>query len=268
MNRFFVLVRKGERLVNKMEYEAKGIRRYSLLDSLRGLALVSMILYHGVWNMVYIYGFNWEWYRGAGAFFWQQSTCWTFLLLSGFCWSMGRRPWKNGLMIFGGGVLVSAITLLFLPQNRVLFGVLTCIGSSILLMIPLNRLLERVPPGIGLAGSFLLFAVTRSVNQGYLGWGDWKIVSLPREWFHGWTAAYLGFTPSDFYSTDYFSLFPWFFLFLTGYFGYGLCQSWGGLKSDVLQIRISFLEKMGKHSLLIYLLHQPVLFFLGNIFWG
>ena len=85
----------------------KGLKnRYALIDTIRGLALVSMIGYHGAWNLVYLYGMDWKWYQGREAFFWQQSICWTFILLSGFCWSMGRRQLKNGITVFLSGLLV------------------------------------------------------------------------------------------------------------------------------------------------------------------
>ena len=119
--------------------------RYHLLDGIRGIVLISMIVYHCSWNLVYIYGVKWPWYHGTGAYVWQQSICWTFILLSGFCWSMGRQHIKRGLLVFGGGLLVTAVTIAVMPQNRVVFGVLTCIGSCMLLMIPLEKLFRKLP---------------------------------------------------------------------------------------------------------------------------
>ena len=81
-------------------------KRDPWLDHLRGATLVSMILYHGCWDLVYLLGFDWEWYKGTGAWIWQQSICWTFIVLSGYCWSLGRHHLKRGLMTFGAGLLV------------------------------------------------------------------------------------------------------------------------------------------------------------------
>ena len=58
-------------------------RRIASLDALRGLTLVSMIAYHACWDLVYLVHADWDWYRGTGAYIWQQSICWTFILLSG-----------------------------------------------------------------------------------------------------------------------------------------------------------------------------------------
>ena len=71
-------------------------------------------------------------------------------------------------------------------------------------------------------------------------------------------SGFLGFPPADCYSTDYFSLLPWCFLFLTGYF----------LRRVQLDrqarperdIRLPVFSTLGRHSLLIYLVHQPLVF--------
>lgn len=243
-------------------------QRYPFLDGIRGMMLISMILYHGAWNLVYIHGIKWDWYHSTGAYIWQQSICWTFILLSGFCWSLGRRHLKSGLLVFGGGLLVTAVTLLVMPSNRVICGVLTCIGSCILLMILLDRFLKKVSPLPGAVGSFVLFLVTKRINKGYLGFGEWKLAALPESWYQGNIAAYLGFTPTDFYSTDYFSLIPWIFLFITGYFLFHICKRKNILECAFLQWKIPVCGFLGQHSLLIYLLHQPVLFLFGSIILG
>lgn len=245
--------------------------RYALIDSLRGLSLISMIGYHACWNMVYLYGYPWNWYQGKGAGIWQQSICWTFILLSGFCWSMGKRQVKNGLLVFCSGLLVSGVTLFLMPQNRVVCGVLTCIGSCILLLIPLNRVLQRIPAIVGLVGSFVLFCLTRGINDGWLGIGSWRVFELPEVWYRqdnglGIFAAWLGVTPKGFYSTDYFSLVPWIFLFLTGYFFFHFCKKRNYLSAKLFRMKIPVAESMGKHSLLIYLAHQPILYLIGNLF--
>ena len=91
--------------------------RYALLDELRGLDLISMMLYHACWDLVYLFHADWDWYRGTGAYIWQQSICWTFILLSGFCFSLGRRPLRRGLTVFGCGWVVTLVTVLFMPEE-------------------------------------------------------------------------------------------------------------------------------------------------------
>ena len=115
--------------------------RLHLLDALRGFLMIHMIAFHGMWNLVYLFGVRAPWYRSAAGYIWQQFICWSFILLSGFCWSMSHNHLKRGLLVFGGGAVVSLVTCLLMPESRILFGVLTCIGSCMLLMIPLASVL-------------------------------------------------------------------------------------------------------------------------------
>ena len=140
-------------------------KRYEFFDSLRGLVLISMILYHATWDLVYMFGKEWSWYHGTGAYIWQQSICWTFILLSGFCWSMGKNPIRRGLMVFFGGIIITFVTMLLMPENRVVFGVLTLIGSCMLLMVPMDKVFRDLSPIGGFAGSVILFVLTRNVND-------------------------------------------------------------------------------------------------------
>ena len=237
-------------------------KRYELLDTLRGLVLISMILYHATWDLVYMFGKKWSWYHGTGAYLWQQSICWTFILLSGFCWSMGRKPLKRGCMVFGGGMIITFVTLLLMPENRVVFGVLTLIGSCMLLMVFMDKVFRELSPVGGILGSVALFILTRNVNDGYLGFEGLNIIKLPEELYRGLGMTFLGFPHRGFYSTDYFSLIPWLFLFGAGYFLYHLLQK---EKCDFLWEKVFTrgwkpLSFLGKHSLIIYLLHQPLIY--------
>lgn len=249
-------------------------QRYPFLDEIRGITLCSMILYHGVWDLVYIFGVDWAWYRSDFAYIWQQSICCCFILLSGFCFSLGKKKWKRSFTVLLAGAVISLATEIFMPANRIRFGVLTLLGSSMLIMTVVEKLKniqeEKKPvlrkirdnSKLWMIVSFLLFFLTRSINTGYLGFADIRIAKVPREWYYLKNVGdYLGFTTDTFYSTDYFSLFPWFFLFLTGYF----LQKWfvekewmsclGELPSMGKVWRI-----LGRHSLSVYMLHQVVIY--------
>ena len=232
-------------------------RRCALLDALRGLTVINMVLFHAMYDLVYIFGVSAPWYQGRGAYIWQQAICCTFITLSGFCAAMGKHTVRRGAVVFGLGAVVSLVTILFMPEELILFGVLTLIGSSMLLTGALKPYLLKIPAYAGLPVSFLLFALTRLVNSGYLGLFYKPLIRLPEGLYHGYVMAYLGFTPASFGSSDYFSLIPWLFLFLTGFYLHGLCGK------QILGVQwkgIAPLNFIGRHALEIYMVHQPVIY--------
>ena len=233
--------------------------RVAALDVLRGATVLSMIVYHACWDLVYLFHADWDWYTGTGAYIWQQSICWTFILLSGFCACLGSRPARRGLTVFACGALVTAATVLFMPEEQIWFGVLTLIGSCMLLCAPLRGTLGRGRAGIGLAVSAALFLLTRNVNRGSLGFEGLVLAQLPEALYRNHLSAYLGFPGPGFSSTDYFSLIPWLFLFLAGYF---LFRLWGdGILGALRRLPdCPPLGALGRHSLPVYMLHQPVIY--------
>ncbi|MBR1554274.1 MAG: DUF1624 domain-containing protein [Oscillospiraceae bacterium] len=235
--------------------------RCHLLDTLRGLTVINMVLFHAVWDLVYIFGMKWNWYHGQDAYLWQQGICWSFILLSGFCSGMSRHLLRRGLTVFGLGAGITLITALFMPENLILFGVLTLIGSCMLLMAGCRKFLQKIPAMLGIFVNFILFAFTKHVNSQFLGIFSHELFSLPSGLYRNYLTAYLGFPQKGFYSTDYFSLIPWLFLFLTGFFIY---QASGQKILNIKWKGISFLNFIGRHALEIYALHQPVIY---GILW-
>lgn len=216
--------------------------RYALLDELRGLDLVSMMLYHACWDMMFLFGIWMDWYAGMPGRLWQQTICWVFILLSGFCLPLGHRPLRRGLIISGAGVLVTAVTLL---------------GAAMLITGLLQPLLQKIPAWAGLVVSLLLFAATYHTQDGFWQLGPWQML-LPGVWYANLFTAFFGFFPRGFFSTDYFPLLPWLFLFWAGYFLH-FCM--GRARMEPLRRSVCpALGWMGRHSLLLYLLHQPVIY--------
>ena len=211
--------------------------RYALLDELRGLDLVSMMLYHACWDLVFLFDVNMRWYAGTPGRLWQQTICWVFILLSGFCAPFGRYMLRRGTVVFGAGAVVTLATLVFMPEGRVIFGVLTFLGAAMLLTGVLEPLLKKVMPAVGLGG--------------------WKLM-LPQSLYANYFTAFFGFYPDWFYSTDYFGLLPWLFLFWAGYY---LHKAVGRRRMEPLRRPVCpALGWMGRHSLLLYLLPQPVIY--------
>lgn len=245
--------------------------RYQLLDTLRGFSLVSMILFHACWDLVYLFGYDWPWYKGTPGYLWQQSICWMFILISGFCMGLkqeGRALWrdcKRGLIVLAAGILITIATLLFSPQTKIIFGVLFFLGISMILTAMLRSAFQKIPPFIGMLCVGVLFFVLRNINDGNLGFEGIVLCPLPNFLYEqGLLATFFGFQDKNFFSTDYFSLIPWYFLFLAGYF---LCRCFLEKNSsatlpEFFKKGIPVFKIIGQHSLPVYLLHQPVILLL------
>ncbi|MFA7637296.1 MAG: heparan-alpha-glucosaminide N-acetyltransferase domain-containing protein [Monoglobales bacterium] len=220
-----------------------------MLDSIRGFSLLSMILYHALWDLVYFFGFNLEWYKSTAAHIWQQSICWTFILLSGFCQPLGRKSIRRGLLVLFCSVIVTVFSLIAMPQTPIIFGILTLIGSCMVLSFVADRPLKKTNPYLGFILFSGIFIFMKISGNGI----------FPDTWNKNLFTAYFGFSPPCFHSADYYPLFPWIFLYFSGYF---LClifkkrEMMGFLCSP----RIRFLEYLGRHSLLIYMAHQPIIY--------
>ena len=241
------------------------MKRYELIDTLRGLAIISMIAFHTCW-LLNLFGFaiSTQTLYGTAFNVWERSICISFILISGFCFARGRNHVRAGLMVFGTGLAITVVTCVFLPEIRIVFGVLTFIGTAIFLMIPLDKMIKdkcvrsKAFRLSVLLISFAAFLFTYNINLGYLGFGGMSVY-LPKWLYRGYPATFLGFLEPGFRSTDYFSLIPWFFLYSCGYAIYMM------IKENVTDMKfmekgISFISAVGRHSLIIYVAH-PVLIY-------
>lgn len=260
------------------------MNRLSKLDEMRGYTLISMVIYHFMWDLKYIAGLNMNWYESVWGFVWQQSICISFILISGFSFSLGKRHLKRSLTVFIAGIIVSVVTLIFMPENRVVFGILTFMGSAGLLMIPISRLHSRLEEILDkwvlnltmMIGNIFLFIVFYNVNDGYLNCFIGKI-QIPKYMYKGYVLTYFGYPDPTFYSTDYFSILPWIFLYLFGFYLYRVLCFYISKDNNVKKYEVSdrLNEKVqycltkenikgiafiGSHTLIIYMVHQPILY--------
>ena len=82
-----------------MQTEQQSLRaaagqRFWQIDALRGLALLNMLVYHAMYDWVYIFGHASGWYDiwSTHCHVWQQYICWSFILLSGYSFTL---RWKS-----------------------------------------------------------------------------------------------------------------------------------------------------------------------------
>jgi uncharacterized membrane protein len=233
----------------------KNTVRYIEIDFLRALAILMMVLYHFVFDLSVLYGWNINVLNGG---FWllARSSANLFLLLVGISFAISwerTKRWekylRRGLFIFSCGLLVSLSTYLFDPSTYVRFGILHLIGVAMILL-PLFAPLKLWNALVGLG----MIAVGTVVLKG---------MRIPTS-----LLIPFGLPPPSFKTVDYFPLLPWFGVILLGMaFGYLLYvrnRAWRAFIPEALcKSRFSHaLSFLSRHSLLIYLLHQPILLLL------
>lgn len=237
-------------------------KRYELIDGIRGFAIVHMVIFHFLYDLLIIYSLDPAWYSRRETHLWQQGICWTFILVSGFSWRFGKKNCiRRGIFLNFCGLLITAVTSLAVPGQEAIFGILNLMGCSILLLALVDRWLERIPPMAGFAGSMILFFFLQHLSQGILGVGAWSVLLPMAEHYASPLIAVvptmLGFPDQAFASSDYFPLIPWFFLFAAGYFLFPLLMQRERVRR-ILSVRIPFLSAWGKYSIWVYLAHQPL----------
>lgn len=218
------------------------------LDAFRGLFILCMVLVHLAYDLVELYGLvSWE-YPAWFTFLVERGGI-LFFLLSGICATLGSRSLRRGIIVFTCGMIVSAVTLgmytLGMADKGIIiyFGVLHCLGACMMLW-PLFRKLPWWALLV-LGGIFIglghHFETLRSDTL-------WLLI--------------FGIPPRQFSSSDYFPLLPYLGYFLAGA-ALG-CTAYAKGTSMLPNVRadkgiLGFLQKCGRHSLWIYLLHQPVI---------
>ena len=227
------------------------------VDALRGVAIVMMVVYHLMWDLRGLAGHDINVYTGFWHY-WQQVTANLFIGIVGVSLSLsyGRARQKGGksttrwgkyvmrgVVILSWGIVIGIITYAFDPSHYVRFGILHLIGLSIIIAYPFLRF-----RWLNLILGILLLLLGRII----------PLFGIENPWL-GW----LGLTASPRPAFDYFPLIPWFGVVLIGIFiGNALVipRATAGVQSEIRNPKFAIsIRLMGQNSLLIYLIHQPIL---------
>ena len=231
--------------------------RYQLIDAFRGFALVNMVIYHFCYDIFAAYGLDPEWFTYPWVIVWERFICVSFILSAGRSLHFSYQPIRRGLIINLCGLLITLVTALVMPEQAVWFGVLNLIGCAMLIAALLRKLLDKINPFFGAALSLMLFAVFYGVPERYIGFFNIKLLRVPDFFYQFKYAAFLGFPDEGFRSSDYFPIITWIFIFLLGYFLWGIVKRYK--KEELFRRGFAPLNFLGRHALIIYLIPQPLL---------
>lgn len=238
--------------------------RLHLLDALRGFAIINVVIYHFLYDYYVVSGLDPYWDAGLAVRVWQRLGCGLFVVIAGMAFHMSSGNLRRGLQLNLLGLVITAVTYFVMPSQVIYYGILNFFGCALWLTALLAPCLKRVPARAGMAVCVALYLLTMNVRGGdaaILGVLLWQWPA----WLYSSDAfALLGFHSSSFHSADYVPLLPHIFLLWLGWYAYGwlvqnkLC---GILKTGNIRV----LTLPGRHSLAIYLIHQPLLFALGML---
>lgn len=226
--------------------QSKSSRVYAF-DALRGFTIISMVLFHAAYDAVYLFGFHVDWFSDPLIQnIWRCSISWTFIALAGWMTRFSRNNLKRAAVYGTCAALVWVATTIAQADIPISFGILYCMAACTLCYALLSPTLNHVHPGIVIALSLCLFAVT---------------YALPFQTYEVEGLAWLGFPSATFMSGDYYPLVPYVFLYSAGASGARLFNRLvpHGYPMWMRENRLPLLSTLGKHSLIIYLAHQPLL---------
>jgi len=224
------------------------------IDFLRGIAIILMIIFHLVVDLRDFYFYNLEYLRG----FWYlegKLSAILFIVISGISSTLGRNSIRHGLTIFAWAMLLTVITYLYNDNCYILFGILHFLGISLLTA----NLMRHLPNAWLLLISSIVIFIGVVLFQPFV------------------TNPYLfplGLMTNTFVSLDYYPLFPWYGLFLLGILLGKLLYANKKERLDLSQASPTPFELLfcslpldlhktitwlGQHSLIVYLIHQPIL---------
>ncbi|MCM1335950.1 MAG: DUF1624 domain-containing protein [Bacteroides sp.] len=232
-------------------------KRVGLLDEARGIAVISMVIYHLYFDLRYFYGVELPSPVDTFMHAFQPFIAGTFIVVAGAASRYSSNNLRRGAIVYLVGMGFTVATAFLTPYAPITFGVLHLLGASMVIYGLIGRFTERIPSFIGVVLFALLFALTRGVPRGFFGIEGLFTLALPSALY---TAdLYWGGFPSAAYAAlDYFPLIPYFFLFMAGA-GLGGWFKSGRAPRGFYMTRFNALAWVGRHALLIYILHQPIL---------
>lgn len=234
--------------------------RYPLIDAVRGVCIAGMIIYHTLFDVVELFGFDLNRFLNFTPLtFIRDVGAGLFIFVSGLCFHFSKHRLRRFAVLFVGGVLVGVVTYIAAPDSAVIFGILTFMSVSGLLLWGLDGVLRHLPPKTFCLLNLFLFAFFLRVNYAYVGTYSHVLFYMPITLYRNYITAFFGFPFDGFVSGDYFPVFPWFFACLAGFFFYYAVRGSERAKR-IACVRVPVFPVLGKYSLVVYIVHQPVIY--------
>lgn len=232
--------------------------------------MLEMIAFHACYDLQVLSGKNVDWPWEPGTVLWQQQIVYLFIIISGMssaCMKPGKSL-RRGIFLIGVGLVITWVSVWF--GQPIHYGVINFMGCAQLLTYlvegrlgVLTRVRRRLGSALGMLFMLLLVIFTYSAQTGKLKIFGQVLCAWPA-WLYEKNYALLGFPGANFFSTDYVPVLPHIGAFWLGWFLLNWLMDY---RAGMLTVKLAgVLEYVGKHSLIVYLVHQPVLVAMLNMF--
>lgn len=208
------------------------------IDLLRVTAMLLMIMFHFIYDLNVFGGVDVSYTTG----FWMwvgKLAGLIFIFVSGISSGFSSNPVRRGLRVFGFGMVITLVTHLFLGDFYIRFGILHLLGVCMVLSPSIRRLHSLAV----LAGAGIILFTSDQITSITVN----TSILLP-----------LGLKYEGFRSADYYPLFPYLAVFMLGVLVHKLYY-YRGSSLFRWSLENRFITMVSKSSLMIYLLHQPVI---------
>lgn len=232
-------------------------------DVVRGFSVISMVLFHLSYDLVYLYGVNLSWFASPLQDVWRASISWTFLLVAGIMCSYSHNNLRRAAKYLGVAMLVYIATSVAAVDTPVNFGIIYCMGLSTLV----GHVYLKAASGAGVRANVTLaialaalFIVCLGVPTGTFGLKAFggPFAKVPSAPYASGLLSWLGFPGPHFASGDYYPPLPFTLLFLAGASLGAIIKEQGAPKA-LRNLRCKPLEIVGRHALPVYVMHQPLM---------
>lgn len=234
--------------------------RIHLLDSLRGLAIIFVVVYHLLYDLVFFFNsFPVDILYSPVLSTMRITFVIILISVSGVCTSFSRNIFKRGATLYLIGQFITLVTSIILPNEVIVFGILSFLGVSMLIYGVLKPLFDKISWYIQFTVWIFLYIIFFDFSESNTIHLFIKDIAIPNVLTTNEYLYPIGIITNNFTSSDYFPLVPWLFIFFAGTsLSIPIIQK--KFPKWFYQIRMPFLDFCGRHSLSIYILHQPIIY--------
>lgn len=231
--------------------------RLGVFDLVRGLSVVSMVIFHLCYDLRFIAGYDLEWFEPPLQDVWRCSISWVFLFIAGCMCTLSRNNLRRALEYGCVALAIWVVTTVAAVDTPISFGIIYCMSACTLVAWALQRI-RALPRGyVAAALLFVAFISLLGLADGTIGVGPWTL-GLPQELTLVEGLAWLGIPSASFSSGDYYPLLPYLLIYLCGA-AMGTRWKERGYLSWAYDANLAPLNFVGRHALLVYVIHQPVI---------